>query len=314
MAGASFGMPRSLSAVLLFLLAACAGRRPSAPVPVAFSLPDSVVLLDGSTGRSLPMDEALRRIGEADIVLLGEVHDNGTQHALRGRLLASFGRLRPAVVFEQFAETHEPISRPAGNAELESWLDRHGFDRQGWKWPLHRPVVEAAVAHARSIWGSGLSREALRDVVRGGEAAAPSHLRPLLVQAPLDSASRALLDRELIAGHCGKLPAGMVEGMRAAQTTRDAAMARLLIGAADPGPSWLIAGNGHVRRDFAVPRLLRQLAPRWSVLAIGLLEREEGGALPAESSLGRYDLVLVTPRVPREDPCAGFQVRPSGRD
>jgi hypothetical protein len=69
-----------------------------------------------------------------------------------------------------------------------------------------------------------------------------------------------------------------------------------------------------VRRDFAVPRLLRQLAPRWSVLAIGLLEREEGGALPAESSLGRYDLVLVTPRVPREDPCAGFQVRPSGRD
>ena len=35
------------------------------------------------------------------------------------------------------------------------------------------------------------------------------------------------MDRELLAGHCGKLPADRMPGMRAAQKVRDASMAEL---------------------------------------------------------------------------------------
>ena len=36
------------------------------------------------------MLKLLRRIGAADLVLLGEVHDNAVDHALRGALLTAF--------------------------------------------------------------------------------------------------------------------------------------------------------------------------------------------------------------------------------
>ena len=277
--------------------------------PGSFPLPESVLVIEGGTGARLESDELLRRLAAADVVLLGEVHDNGGQHALRGRLIAALSARRPAIVFEQFAARQDSIARPGEREELEHWLDRSGFDREAWKWPLHRPVVEAAIGFGGSLWGSNLSREALRSVVRDGESAAPGHLRTLLDQAPLDSATRAALDRELVAGHCGQLPESMVPGMRAAQTVRDAAMAHALIRAAGSGPAWLIAGNGHVRRDIGVPRLLRSAAPGRRVLAVGFLERPESGGEPASSSTAMFDLVVVTPRVARPDPCAGFQVR-----
>jgi uncharacterized iron-regulated protein len=273
---------------------------------VAFTLPDSIPVLEGSTGVALSTAELLRRVGAADFVLLGEVHDNGGQHALRGRLITAFGTRRPAVVFEHFAAADGPFAPPDDGEPLEAWLDRTGFDRGAWKWPLHRPVVEAAIASGRSLWGSHVSRETLRPVVRGGESAAPPHLRPLLDQAPLDSAARAALDQDLIAGHCGQLPENMVVGMRAAQTVRDAAMARALLRAAESGSAWLIAGNGHVRRDIAVPRLLRAAAPETSVLAVGLLERSTDGGMPSRATRGMFDLVIVTPRTARPDPCASF--------
>jgi len=68
----------------------------------------------------------------------------------------------------------------------------------------------------------------------------------------------------------------------------------------------LIAGNGHVRRDLGVPRILREVVPRARVLAVGLLERAKDGALPAADDRRTYDLAIVTPHVERKDPCAGL--------
>jgi uncharacterized iron-regulated protein len=271
---------------------------------VVFALPDSAAVLDPATGAPIGASELLGRLAGADLVLLGELHDNAVHHKLRGALITALAPRHPALVFEQFAETSEPIPPPAAGEDLEGWLDGHGFDRKSWNWPLHEPVVEAALEHGRSLWGSGLSREVLRSVVREGESAAPEHLRPLLQQAPLDSATRAVIDHELIEGHCGKLPATMIPGMRAAQEVRDAVMALALIQASASGPAWLIAGNGHVRRDIGVPRLLRAVAPAASVIAVGLLEREEDGTAPGQDARQEYDLVIVTSRAARTDPCA----------
>jgi uncharacterized iron-regulated protein len=294
--------------VPLLLAMACGGRPVAAPSPVAFALPDSTFILDGSSGDTLPASELLRRVGAADIVLLGEQHDNAVDHALRGALLSAFAAQRPAVVFEQFADRDTPIPFPPSGQSEEAWLDASGFDRQGWQWPLHRPVVDAAIAHARSLWGSNLSRALLGPVVREGEAAVPMPIRRLMDAAPLDSAAIAATDSELQVSHCGQLPQSLIAGMRTAQAARDAAMARaLLLAGAGTGqrPEWLMAGNGHVRRDLGVPRILRAAVPQAQVLAVGLLEREENGDLPATADRRAYDLVIVTPRAQREDPCKG---------
>jgi uncharacterized iron-regulated protein len=206
------------------------------------------------------------------------------------------------------------VGRSAAIAEAgqttEEWLDRNGFDRESWHWSLHRPIVDAAIQNAEGLWGSGISREALRSVIRDGESAAPAHLRALLEQAPLDAPAMATLDRELVEGHCGQLPEAMVAGMRAAQTVRDAAMARALMSArAASGSVWLIAGNGHVRRDIAVPQLLRVASPDLSLIVVGFVEQPAGGGEVSADTRALYDLVVVTPRVERPDPCAPFRGR-----
>jgi uncharacterized iron-regulated protein len=292
----------------LLLLAAC-HPAPAPLSPVVFALPDSTALVDGATGEPVATAELLRRVGSADLVLLGEVHDNPVAHAVRGSLLRTFGARRPAVVFEQFTATDRPLAPPAAGESLTVWLDSNGFDRRGWRWPLHEPVVTAALAVARSIWGSNVSREALRSVVTSGASAAPEPLRQLMARAPLDSASQATLDSVIVEGHCGQLPASMVPGMRGAQEVRDAAMTRALLLAGSGGPAWLIAGNGHVRRDIAVPRILARVAPGKRLLVVGLVEREEDGTAPPAAERRNYDLVIVTPRTVRPDPCAQLQIR-----
>ena len=81
------------------------------------------------------------------IVLLGEVHDNETQHVLRGDLIkATVAKLAeakkqrpPALVFEHIridqaaALDPRPAPSPQGAREL---LDRLDWDKSGWTSPL----------------------------------------------------------------------------------------------------------------------------------------------------------------------------------
>ncbi len=301
-------MPHRLTvAAALLVAAACRTPAPGTAPPV-LSLGDEVAVFDPS-GRPVTIPTLQARLDAAGVVLLGELHDNAWHHRVRGRLIAA-AATPPAVVFEQFPETGGPISPPAPGDSLTGWLDRHGFDRRAWRWPLHAPVVEAALAGGRAIRGSGVTREALRTVVREGRgAAAPAH-RDLMDRAPLAGAAAAALDTVLVAGHCGQLPEAMVPGLRAAQEVRDAAMTRALLAAAADGPAWLIAGNGHVRRDFGVPRLLAGVAPETRPLVVGLLDRRPGEAVPPAGERALYDLVIVTPAAARDDPCASFRARP----
>lgn len=300
-------MPTSFRwAPALLAIAACGGTAvPAATAPAAFVLPDSTIILDAVTRAPLTTAELLRRAAAADYVLLGELHDNAIHHQVRGALITA-SRRHPAVVFEQFPRGSAAIPRPAAGEAREAWLDHQGFERKNWRWPLHQPVVEAALADGRELWGSGVSRDALRAVVRQGTDAAPAELKPILAASPLDSVARAGIEQELIEGHCGKMPESMMPGMRAAQEVRDAAMTEALLAAGASGPAWLIAGNGHVRIDMGVPRMLRNSAPGKRVLVVGLVEREADGTVPAAATSRLYQVIILTPKAQREDPCASL--------
>ena len=113
----------------------------------------------------------------------------------------------------------------------------------------------------------------------------------------LDSTRRRAL---LAAGVCAVAaltPSGMVQ----AQRLRDAALARavVLAIAETGGPVAVITGSGHARRDTGVPALLALAAPDLAVLTIGQVEADPGPDAP-------YDLWIVTPATPRDDPCAAL--------
>jgi len=253
-----------------------------------------------------PTAADLQRLHEARFVLLGEVHDNAEQHrqraALLSRLLAD-GR-PTTVVFEQMERTQDAALAEAPR-DAEALATAGRLDRKAWQWPLHRPILEAAVAGNAELRGGNLPVAEVRAIVKDGLAAAPADLRPALATPAWTPAAEAELEQDIDQGHCHALPQSMWARMALAQRARDAAMADAMLQAQTPRVV-LIAGNGHVRRDRGAAFYLRQagVADR-DIISVGYLEQDE----PTGTEDTGFDIVHRTPAAEREDPCAAFKTR-----
>jgi uncharacterized iron-regulated protein len=116
--------------------------------------------------------------------------------------------------------------------------------------------------------------------------------------------------------HCGYANPKTVNAMVEAQRRRDAVMADSL-GVADSKAAWrgvvLIAGFGHVRRDYGVPLYVRHFMPGRSVVSVAFLEVSHDAVKPEDyaarlhASELPFDFVVFTPRADDKDPCEKFR-------
>ena len=255
--------------------------------------------------------------------LLGEVHDNPAHHAIRARLITDIvGRgVRPAVVFEQFDLDHDDtlMAAQAAGGDAERLADAGRLDRRGWRWPLHKPIVEAALALHLPVRAGDLSRAKLRvdgPAAVAGNADAIGHAR--LVAAHWSEAQLLQMRADIVEGHCGMLPEAIVPRLVLAQRERDAAMAQALVDDATNDGAILIAGNGHVRADRGVPVYLHVPGPGDAdarSISVGLVEvgpgDERAGDFPQRvvAENPGFDYLWLTRTVAREDPCAAIHGR-----
>ncbi len=236
---------------------------------------------------------------ERPVVLLGEVHDNAAQHALRLQAFEASlaGGARPALVMEQFDRDRQGVidrlreQTPPPDADALIAAAGTPARAGSWQWRYYRPFVALALQHGLPIVAANVSRDEARRVMREGlqatgfDAAVP----PELLQALAD---------DIEDSHCGMLDNATARRMALAQVARDQAMAAAVEKHAERGVV-LLAGNGHVRIDAGVPRWLTP-ATRARSEAIGLLESDAPGR-------GRYDRVVLTATQERPDPCAGMR-------
>jgi uncharacterized iron-regulated protein len=266
-------------------------------------------IVDTASGLPLTPAEVVSRMRSADIVLLGELHDNPHHHARRAALIAALGSTA-TVVAEHLPSGAAPtlLAGTEGDA-LRRALEASGFDAKGWRWPLHEPLFAAIARAGMPLRGGNLVRDEARKLAREGAGALSADLAPWTAAAPLTDAARAALEQDLLQGHCGHLTASRLPGMVAAQQGRDAAMAQALLegpmrtpSAPRQGPLILLAGNGHVRRDYGVPAMLTRRLPRARVLTVGFDET----APTAAHDDALYDIMWRTPAAERDDPCKAF--------
>ena len=246
--------------------------------------------------------DALGRLPPADVVILGEIHDNPEHH--RNQALAVAAVMPRALVFEML--TPEQAGKaPPDRADAEAMA--RAFDWQSAGWPafsMYHPIL-AAAPEARIYGGDLPPGEAQRAVSDGaapvfGADAARYGLTTRL--APEDQAAREAEQRD---AHCNALPEDLLAGMVEAQRLRDAALARAVVQALDEtgGPVAVITGSGHARVDRGIPAVLGLVAPQARVLSVGQIEAPAAAQQP-------YDLWIVTKAIPRDDPCAAFAADP----
>ena len=234
------------------------------------------------------------------LILLGEVHDNAAQHALRLRAFEALlaGGARPTLALEQFDREYQPaIDRALTQTpppDADALIAVAGGAVDGWQWEFYRPYIALALRYRLPISAANVSRAELRGVMRDGLAASGFDAE---VPEPL----LQTLAQSIEASHCGVLNNATARRMALAQVARDQFMARVVERHADRGVL-LLAGNGHVRTDVGAPRWL-SAATRARSEAVGVLE--------AGDPTTAFDRLVFTPAQPRPDPCEAF--RPAGK-
>ena len=235
------------------------------------------------------------------VVLLGEVHDNAAQHALRvaalRQLLATGAR--PAIAFEQFDRERQPdIDRARRDAD---YLIAQAKGSSSWHWEFYRPFVALALEYDLPIVAANLSRaDAMRVAVNGWLAVFdPQTVRELKLDA-LPAELRREQEAAIASGHCNRLSPEEVQAMARAQIARDIVIGQSIRPYLARGVV-LLAGNGHVRRDIGVLMWL-PADTRRSAVSIGILERRDDGAVVSDSGAD-FDAYVVTESAERPDPC-----------
>jgi len=240
--------------------------------------------------------------------LLGEVHDNGGQHALRlAALKLHIGAgAHPAIAFEQFDRERQAdldrlrIEQPGNAAAIVA------LGAPGWNWKHYLRFVQLALDYGLPIIAVNLSRtDAMRVSAEGWNALFEPSDR---VALGLDSLPPELIaghERAVARGHCDLLPPGAVAALARAQIARDIVMARAIAPYIANGVV-LLAGNGHVRKDIGVPIWLTH-GQRTATTSIGMVERDGAPALAALEE--QFDTVVLTDTAERPDPCAPLRQR-----
>ncbi|MFK7869297.1 MAG: ChaN family lipoprotein [Roseobacter sp.] len=238
---------------------------------------------------------------DADVVFLGELHDNPHHHQTQAEWVAA---LAPsALVFEMLTPEAAARITPENRTTEASLGGVLEWENSGWPdFAMYFPIFEAG-ADAQ-IYGAAIPSETLRPIMSGelSVAFAPEDIQLFALSQPLPPAQMTRRLALQARAHCDALPEDLLPGMIAVQRARDAALADAALQALEKtgGPVAVITGNGHARRDWGAPAAVAIADPSVGVFAIG--QTEEGGTIE-----GTFDAILDAPTVDRGDPCAIFK-------
>lgn len=263
-------------------------------------------------GAGLDREALARRLSEADVVILGEVHDNPVHHLNQAWLVARLGP--DALVAEMLQQADDTRIRDhlAGGGAVDAIGPLVGWDSSGWPgWDLYAPVFRA-LPDSAAIAGAAMPRKVVRRVMSEPAAALidDPRLKAVLDQR-LPRALQVEMEREMIDSHCGELPVDMAPMMVEVQRLRDASLAAAVLRLQSAGARRIvvITGNGHARTDRGLPAVLAQAMPELSVVSLGQIEAPAQDDPAADPEAEPFDYVWITRPHDRPDPCETLRKR-----
>lgn len=265
---------------------------------------------DGNSGRALSFDDVLARAHGADVIVIGEQHDQAVHHELQRRVVAALAapNVRLTVGFEMLSWGYQGALDRLASGQLDADAFAAEIDwKKAWGFPfeLYRPIFQAAVAGQAGLAALNAPRELVRSVRQKGLANVSAEELRQLPDLDLGDA----LHREWFAGvfASGGHPAtpSDVDAFYVAQVVWDESMADGAARALERGAEQVIviAGAGHVARGRGIPQRVERRRPGVRVLSLVPLTGVDGDnaidRLRQAVVNGEAD-ILVVPRFERE--------------
>lgn len=247
---------------------------------------------DASQGE-LTLTQAVDRVANADIVLVGELHTHPAVHLLQARLLAGLANTSQAdgrglaLSMEQFSRADQPVL----DAYLAGRMGEAALIRDGNAWPNYqsdyRPLVEFAKEQHLPVIAANAPKPLVSCVGQEGPAwldKLPASRRSQLARA------LTLTDDPYRQKFMASLHHGDADGNArrfAAQTSWDDTMAESMVDylRSHPGQRIMhIAGNFHVEGGLG---LASRIASRNPALKVALVVPETEPQSDAQAPAGR---------------------------
>lgn len=252
-------------------------------------------------GEPADIGSLIQSVREADVLLVGELHDDEAGHRFKRVLLEEIDRAdRRQVVLS--LEMFERDVQIVIDEFLADHITEAHFTASARAWPNYerdyRPMVMFAKENGLPVVAANVPRRYVNLVAREGMAALNDlfgQSRTLLPPLPLPGASdkyrAAFMERmEGMPAHGGVTPENMFE----AQRLWDAGMAESIVQALDMRENALVmhvAGSFHVERDTGIPDMIRAYRPELRLVSVVV---RPGEAFGEDDHLGLGDFVVIT--------------------
>jgi uncharacterized iron-regulated protein len=274
-------------------------------------------VFDTRAGTFSDFEAMLADLSHADVILVGEQHDDANTHRLESALLEGLLRRRAAVVVS--LEMFERDVQPTLDAYLGGRNTEEEFLEAARPWPRYatdyRPLIELAKAHAWPVIAANVPRRYATDIARNGLvplAALPVNERAFIatdLQCPRD----AYFDR--FAATMGEHPgstsgatpdaatqAATIDRYYQSQCVKDETMAESIAAAfarrVDPtGPVVHFTGAFHSDFGAGTAERVRRRLPGRRVAVVTLVPLPTlDGLTPSADDLKRAEYLVYTSR------------------
>ena len=274
---------------------------------IPYNLFATEIIFEYKTKNQVNVKDLIPAIHDADILLLGEIHDNLFQHRARADLISRMQNKEFAIVSEHLVSGSEITY----SGRLLEDLETIGFNKKAWSWPVHEVLYKKFEEFNLPVFGGDLSKKDINNIYKGRGLSQSDTLTPIIKRSDLDSQSKDKLLNDLVEGHCGVVEEDLLSFMYKVQRHRDASMAYI---ASKVAPAIVIAGNGHVRRDYGVPQILKKMNPNSNIISIAFLEIDKLSKMTDNFIKKLFkdadtDYIWLTESVSRVDPCEKLRGR-----
>lgn len=267
------------------------------------------------------IDEAtlLSRINAANVVLLGEVHDNPLHHDFQKKLLQAQldSGSRPSLLMEQFnSDSQEQLDAALANPNRDEAFSHAAEFIKFGDWQLYAPLLSMAVDYKLPVIAANISNAQLKPVMQQGfNVYDPEDLKRVAVEAVWSESRDNFLSLSMEGTHCGQLSPQSRAGLVRGQRLRDALMVNAAVSSFGRGIVGIV-GRNHARRDIGLPLYFAARNPAARILSIGMIEVASGNDAPekyaTETATGEaaFDVIWFSPRLERvgkNEPCAGLE-------
>jgi uncharacterized iron-regulated protein len=273
---------------------------------LALFLPSCVTSQPADQLSSVMSTEQQTSLLEADVILLGEQHDNPHHHALQKEVLDLLGQrsMLDSVVFEQVHWDQQGVLNSLNNRSLGELAKDLNWASSGWPdYKFYEPLFMAATRYKAQLIAGNIAPQKSKVIYQDGYAAifTADDQKNLGLDQMFEPKAEAAMEEEIFVGHCRLLPKDHVKTMIPVQRSRDAAMALAWSRLNKKGKTVFIVGSGHARKDFGIPWYLERLKPGIKIYSVGMNE------VGADTNADVYDQVITTAAAEREDPCVGLK-------